>query len=93
MADVGQRALESQLTSALHSVELLKAEIEKEEHALEHDRSVLSKLEANAKAEERSQKHQATKVMDIEIPRSAVSKFRTGSSTVETSGRFSCSNR
>lgn len=54
--------MENQLTPAIHSVELLKAEIEKEELALERDRANLDKLEANARAEERKQKQQTAKV-------------------------------
>jgi len=40
----------------------LRASIEQEEAALRADRALLAKLEANAKAEERQQRQQATKV-------------------------------
>ncbi|OCL12131.1 hypothetical protein AOQ84DRAFT_360907 [Glonium stellatum] len=55
------RMLENQLTPAMHSVDLLKAEIEKEEMQLERDQEVLAKLEENAKAEKTRQKEQVTK--------------------------------
>ena len=57
-----QRLLESQLTSAIHAAQLLKAEIDKEEDALEADRNRLAELHANAKAEYREQTKQASKV-------------------------------
>ncbi|KAI9718234.1 MAG: hypothetical protein M1812_004224 [Candelaria pacifica] len=44
----GNRTLESLLTPAIHSIELLKAEIEKEERALDGDREQLGELEQNA---------------------------------------------
>ena len=55
--------LENQLTPAMHSVDLLKAEIEKEEMQLERDQEVLARLEGNAKAEKTRQREQVTKVI------------------------------
>ena len=55
--------LENQLTPAIHSVDLLKAEIEKEEMQLERDQEVLARLEGNAKAEKTRQREQVTKVV------------------------------
>lgn len=55
--------LENQLTPAIHSVDLLKAEIEKEEMQLERDQEVLARLEGNAKAEKMRQREQVTKVI------------------------------
>ena len=55
--------LENQLTPAMHSVDLLKAEIEKEEMQLERDQEVLARLEGNAKAEKTRQREQVTKVV------------------------------
>lgn len=45
------RALEAQLTPALHSNELLEAELAKEIARLEADKDILAELEANAKSE------------------------------------------
>lgn len=56
------RVLEGELTPALHWVELLKGEVEKEEEALERDRVALAELEANAKVEERRRRKQGKKV-------------------------------
>ncbi|KAF1989011.1 hypothetical protein K402DRAFT_372468 [Aulographum hederae CBS 113979] len=56
------RLLESQLTPAMHSIELLDAAIEKEERSLERDRRTLARLEANAISEERRQQKQAKKI-------------------------------
>ncbi|KAI9820655.1 MAG: hypothetical protein M1827_005024 [Pycnora praestabilis] len=61
----GSRILESMLTPATHAVALLKAEIKKEEQALEADRERLAGLEANAKAEDASRKRQAKKVHSL----------------------------
>ena len=47
----------------MHSVDLLKAEIEKEEMQLERDQEVLARLEGNAKAEKTRQREQVTKVI------------------------------
>ncbi len=47
----------------MHSVTLLKAEIEKEEAALEQDELALQELETNAKAEHTMQQSQAKKVI------------------------------
>ncbi|KAI9665951.1 MAG: hypothetical protein M1821_003886 [Bathelium mastoideum] len=55
------RLLESQLTSAIHAVELLKAEIKKEDAALDVDRDQLAELQKNAKAEYRECTKQASK--------------------------------
>lgn len=55
--------LENQLTPAIHSVDLLKAEVEKEEMQLERDQEVLARLEGNAKAEKTRQREQVTKVV------------------------------
>jgi hypothetical protein len=55
------RQLEAQLTPALHSIELLKAEIRKEEALLEHENETLDKLERNAKAEKSRRKVEAKK--------------------------------
>jgi len=49
----------------MHSVDLLKAEIEKEEMQLERDQEVLARLEGNAKAEKTRQREQVTKVIFI----------------------------
>ncbi|KAL8335140.1 hypothetical protein RB598_009369 [Gaeumannomyces tritici] len=50
------QALEDQLNPSLHAVELLKAEIEKEERLLENDYKVLRQLETNARDEAREWK-------------------------------------
>ncbi|KAF2233243.1 hypothetical protein EV356DRAFT_533887 [Viridothelium virens] len=55
------RLLEGRLTSAMHAVELLKAEIRKEENALEVDRGRYAELQANAKAEYKELTKQASK--------------------------------
>ncbi|KAL9084961.1 MAG: hypothetical protein Q9165_007827 [Trypethelium subeluteriae] len=55
------RLLESRLTAAMHAVELLKAEIRKEENALEVDRGRYAELQTNAKAEYRELTKQASK--------------------------------
>ncbi|KAF2090254.1 hypothetical protein K490DRAFT_17338, partial [Saccharata proteae CBS 121410] len=54
------RELENTLTPAMHSVELLKTEVEKEEEALRRDRALLAELKTNAKAHQQSQ-HQRTR--------------------------------
>lgn len=46
----------------MHSIELLKEQIEKEELALERDRDTLERLEKDSRAEQRSWQKQATKV-------------------------------
>ncbi|KAF2460213.1 CENP-Q, a CENPA-CAD centromere complex subunit-domain-containing protein [Lineolata rhizophorae] len=56
------RTLENQLTPALHSVEMLKAAIKREEGALEQEQKTLARLEADAKAEERRQARQTAKI-------------------------------
>jgi hypothetical protein len=53
LADVEQRVLEGQLTTAVHSFGLLKAELEREERLLEHDREQLAKLKKDAKTQSR----------------------------------------
>ncbi|KAL8365557.1 hypothetical protein RB595_004398 [Gaeumannomyces hyphopodioides] len=50
------QALEDQLSPSLHAVELLKAEVEKEERLLEKDYRVLRQLETNARDEAREWK-------------------------------------
>jgi hypothetical protein len=46
-----QRALEAEETPALHSLELLRSEIEREERRLERRREVLAQLEAESDGE------------------------------------------
>lgn len=56
------RILESQVTPAVHSIELLKAEIHREEASLERDREGLRRLKKNARAEQREAAKQAKKI-------------------------------
>ncbi|KAF2497689.1 hypothetical protein BU16DRAFT_482847 [Lophium mytilinum] len=55
------RMLENQLTPAMHSIDLLKAAIEKEEAQLERDKEVLAEFEENAKAEKTALKNMSVK--------------------------------
>ncbi len=57
-----QRVLESLLTPAIHSIELLKAQIEVEERALDMDREQLGELERNAAFAEKERTRQTKKV-------------------------------
>ncbi|KAI9695201.1 MAG: hypothetical protein M1820_008837 [Bogoriella megaspora] len=59
------RLLESQLTSAIHAVSLLKAEIGKEHQALADDRRIFAELQTNAKAELKDLSKQASKANPI----------------------------
>lgn len=59
------RALEAQLTPLTHSIELLKAEIAKEEALLEAETTALEALEANAKAEASRRKKTTKTLHDI----------------------------
>ncbi|KAI9804762.1 MAG: hypothetical protein M1825_001130 [Sarcosagium campestre] len=56
------RTLEAELTPGLHSIALLKMEINKEEDMLRADRERLRQLEKNAKAEMTKWKHRSRKV-------------------------------
>jgi len=56
------RAHEAQLTPALHSIELLRAEIRKEEALLERETAALEQLERNAKAERARRRAEAKKL-------------------------------
>ncbi|KAF8863585.1 hypothetical protein BDZ45DRAFT_644426 [Acephala macrosclerotiorum] len=56
------RALELQLTPALHSNELLEAELAKEMARLEADKDILAELEANAKSEGTARNEAARKL-------------------------------
>jgi kinetochore protein Fta7 len=57
-ADMGQRALEAQLTADEHSTSILKAEIEKEQRLLDEDKKELEHLERAFRDEEaRRQRH------------------------------------
>jgi kinetochore protein Fta7 len=47
-ANNGQRALEAEETPAIHSIELLKTEIEREDRRLERRRELLAELEAES---------------------------------------------
>lgn len=58
-----QRVLDSQLTTSLHAVELLEAETEREERALQRDRALLEKLEARAKDAEHGNKQKSAMVI------------------------------
>ncbi|KAI9795237.1 MAG: hypothetical protein M1835_006133 [Candelina submexicana] len=55
------RTLESLLTPTIHSIELLKAEIDKEERALNGDRKQLDELEQNAAFAEKERTRQTKK--------------------------------
>ncbi|KAI9697241.1 MAG: hypothetical protein M1836_004805 [Candelina mexicana] len=55
------RLLESLLTPTIHSIELLKAEIDKEERALNGDRKQLDELEQNAAFAEKERTRQTKK--------------------------------
>lgn len=46
----------------MHSIELLKEQIEKEEIALERDRRTLERLEKDSRAEQKARQRQGTKV-------------------------------
>ncbi|KAI9826187.1 MAG: hypothetical protein M1819_007443 [Sarea resinae] len=56
------RGLESQLTPSIHSVALLRAEIEREERALADEKEQLDELETNAAASETRHRKQAKKL-------------------------------
>lgn len=56
------RAQEAQLTPALHSIELLKAEIRKEAALLERETEALEQLERNAKSERARRRAEAKKL-------------------------------
>ncbi|OCK77723.1 hypothetical protein K432DRAFT_384432 [Lepidopterella palustris CBS 459.81] len=65
------RALENQLTPAQHSVDLLKAAIEKEELHLEADEKVLARLEQNARIEKSRIREQTVKTHPLlRLPKS-----------------------
>ncbi|KAL2071472.1 hypothetical protein VTL71DRAFT_12707 [Oculimacula yallundae] len=69
------RALEAQLTPALHSNELLEAELSKERARLESDLEILAELEKNAKTEAVVRNKAARKLHSV---------LQTESSTAET---------
>jgi len=56
------RAQEAHLTPALHSIELLKAEIRKEEALLKQETSTLEELERNAKSQRAQRRADAKKL-------------------------------
>ncbi|KAF2096419.1 hypothetical protein NA57DRAFT_78025 [Rhizodiscina lignyota] len=56
------RMLENLVTPAIHSIELLKAEIEKEEAALQRDRETLRRLERDSQAEQRAAESSVTTI-------------------------------
>lgn len=63
------RLLETQLTAAVHTVELLKVAISEEEQALEEDKRALARFEKDAKAEVRQWEQQAKKMHPLlELP-------------------------
>ena len=80
--------LENQLTPAMHSVDLLKAEIEKEEMQLERDQEVLARLEGNAKAEKTRQREQVTKVIFTILSATNTSNAAPDPSSLTTSEEF-----
>ena len=49
----------------MHSIELLKAEIEREEAALQQDRKWLKKLERESQAEQKAAERKGTKVSKL----------------------------
>lgn len=57
-----KRVLEIQLTTATHSVDLLRAEIKREENELAREVSQLGELEKNAKAAKTERKRQTKNV-------------------------------
>jgi kinetochore protein Fta7 len=83
-----KRILENQLTPAMHSVDLLNAEIEKEEMQLERDQEVLAKLEGNAKAEKTRQREQVTKVIFIILSATNTSNAAPDPSSLTASEEF-----
>jgi CENP-Q, a CENPA-CAD centromere complex subunit len=59
---MAQKGLESKLTAAMHSLELLKEAVSSEERGLQADRTLLEDLERDSRAEERIWRQRAKKV-------------------------------
>jgi hypothetical protein len=66
------RALEAQLTPALHANELLEARVKKELALLESDRETLITLEANAKTESALRSEAARKLHSLLQPQDGI---------------------
>jgi hypothetical protein len=61
-ANLAQKGLESKLTAAMHSLELLKEAVAGEERGLQADHTLLEDLERDSRAEERIWRQRAKKV-------------------------------